>query len=564
MNVADYLSRTEAATNRTFLRVTWTALVLLVAPLILLADRLGIDRSIFLLWAGGTLLALIFATLLLKLNWFLAAQKYVIIVIVVGAMTALTHFVPGSNHHLGLWFVAPLLAALYMNRRIILFASGLSLLSWIGTVVLQGASFANEINLTRVAIVETGLLLLAAGCLVAVAARFAEAYQRLQTAAAQEEVLARLDRMAGAVRHSTGILHQTAASLQSGGRSLRTQADQELTPMARALASDRAESDRTLQEAMAALEGLSSVVQQVAASAEETAAQVERAAAEVHRMAETTGSVSRLAATVAEEATATHQAASTSEGIVARSEAAMSTLATAVDEMAEQLAGLGAQSEQIGAVVETISAFADQTNLLALNAAIEAARAGEQGRGFAVVAQEVRSLSERSVRATSEIGTLIGQVQRSIGAALSAMDRARGSLSAAVEGTTSTGAALRSIESASSRTDGAAAAIAGGAQELHDVSERLVATVTQLAGIAEENSAAAEQIAASSGQLLAATRRIGAGSEGRANAAQRVAESTKVIGEQAGSIAEMATELGELAERLALTVAVEDEAVAAD
>lgn len=564
MNVADYLSRTEASTNRTFLRVTWTALVLICGPLLLLADKLGLDRSVFLIWSGGTTLAMIFATLLLRFNWIPAAQKYLIIVIVAGAMTALTYFVPGSNHHLGLWFVAPLLAALYMNRRVILFATLLSLLSWIGTVLLTGESFATEINLTRVAIVETALLVLAAGCLIAVATRFAEAYQRLQAAAAQEELLGRLDRMAAAVRHSTGVLHQTASSLQSGGRALRTQADRELTPMAQSLAADGAESERTLAEAMSALEGLSSVVQQVAASAEETASQVERAAAEVHRMAETTGSVSRLAETVATEATAAHQAASAGEAIVTRSEAAISALAAAVDEMAAQLSGLGAQSEQIGAVVETIQAFADQTNLLALNAAIEAARAGEQGRGFAVVAQEVRSLSERSVRATGEIGNLIGQVQRSISAAVAAMDRARGSLSAAVEGTSATGEALRSIEAASSRTDEAAAAIAAGARDLDLVSERLVATVTQLAGIAEENSAAAEQIAASSGQLLAATRRIGAGSEGRSNAAQRVAEATKVIGAQAGMVAELATELGSLAEDLALSVGTEDSAAAAD
>ncbi|MEM1373973.1 MAG: methyl-accepting chemotaxis protein [Pseudomonadota bacterium] len=61
-----------------------------------------------------------------------------------------------------------------------------------------------------------------------------------------------------------------------------------------------------------------------------------------------------------------------------------------------------ARSDAQGAV-DRIDAISRTVRLIALNAAVEAARAGDAGRGFSVIAQEIKTLSEATESASSDV-----------------------------------------------------------------------------------------------------------------------------------------------------------------
>jgi methyl-accepting chemotaxis protein len=179
----------------------------------------------------------------------------------------------------------------------------------------------------------------------------------------------------------------------------------------------------------------------------------------------------------------------------------MSRIAETVRNTSSTIEEVGQQSNQISSIVQVIKEIASQTNLLALNAAIEAARAGEQGRGFAVVADEVRKLAERTTKATEEISSMIGAVQRSADAAVLAMGASVSEVSSGVMLANQAGNTIVKIKDGAGRVVGVVNNISSVLSQQCSANDDLARQVEIVAQMTAENSAAASETAQEAAKL---------------------------------------------------------------
>jgi len=238
-----------------------------------------------------------------------------------------------------------------------------------------------------------------------------------------------------------------------------------------------------------------------AASVAEVTATVEELSRTARQIAETSGKVAQTAEHNLRSAESAHTA-------VEETVAGMETLKTKVHTLAEKILALGEKAQQISVVVNIINEFAGDTHLLALNASIEAAGAGEHGKRFGVVAAEVKRLAERVVQATSEIRSLIGEVQSATnGAVMSAEDGAReaerGSALAVRSGEAIT-EILRQVQG----TFGLAQEISLATQQQGQASEQVARTMHDVSMVAQQAATSAQQAQAAAEELRGVAERL--------------------------------------------------------
>ncbi len=170
-------------------------------------------------------------------------------------------------------------------------------------------------------------------------------------------------------------------------------------------------------------------------------------------------------------------------------------------------------AQLIGHASEVISQIAEQTNLLSLNAAIEVARAGEAGKGFAVVAEEIRKLAEQSTASTGEIDTIVAELQRNTGRAVTAIERMDIAMKEQTISANNSQESFEGISAAIKKAIDAVEDLSKSGKAMEKVKGGIIETMENLSAIAEEDSASTQEISASLEEQTASLEELAASSK---------------------------------------------------
>ncbi|MEZ8695589.1 methyl-accepting chemotaxis protein [Vibrio lentus] len=232
--------------------------------------------------------------------------------------------------------------------------------------------------------------------------------------------------------------------------------------------------------------------------------QREQTATVATAMTEMSHSVQEVANSAQSSLTMVQQVESASESgrqIMNTNISTINKLEARLTESVSAVGELQQMSSQIGSILDVIRGIAEQTNLLALNAAIEAARAGEQGRGFAVVADEVRVLAQKTTQSTSEIETMISNLQSSSKTASNVIESCMSDMDMSVEQASSANSAMEEIQALILEISHMSTHISQAAAEQSETSGDIARNIEDINHIADKSYQAMSSIAEASQNL---------------------------------------------------------------
>jgi methyl-accepting chemotaxis protein len=235
-------------------------------------------------------------------------------------------------------------------------------------------------------------------------------------------------------------------------------------------------------------------VSQVAAGAAETAAAISQTTATVEEVKQTAELNSDKVRQVSDNAQRASQTADEGRRSVEGVNEGMNRIRQQMDAIGTSMIRLSEQTLAVGEIIAAVNDLAEQSNILAVNASIEAAKAGEQGKGFAVVAQEMRSLAEQSKLATTQVRTLLNEIQKAASGAMLATEQGSKAVNAGMQQSDQAGHSISGLADSIARAAQAAVQIAASSQQQAVGMDQVTIAIRNIHQASVQNASAVRQV----------------------------------------------------------------------
>lgn len=246
---------------------------------------------------------------------------------------------------------------------------------------------------------------------------------------------------------------------------------------------------------------ISTSTSQLASSAAQTAVAVTETTTtveEVRQTAQVTTDKSKHVSENAQRVTETAQVGRTATEAMLDG---MQRIRQQMDLVADSMVRLSQQAQAVGQIIATVDDLSAQANLLAVNAAIEASRAGEHGKGFSVVAQEVRSLAEQSKQGTSQVRSILNDIQSATSAAVMATEQSSKAVEDGIRQSGEAGEAIQALANSVEEAAQAATQIAASSQQQLVGMDQVATAMESIKQASDQNAASAQQLQAAATNL---------------------------------------------------------------
>jgi methyl-accepting chemotaxis protein len=265
---------------------------------------------------------------------------------------------------------------------------------------------------------------------------------------------------------------------------------------------------------LAAVTGdLRKTTSELASGATEMAAAVNETTATVEEIKQTAALSSQKAQQVSASAQKAAQISQTGKQATEDTIAETQRIRDQMQAIAASIMQLSEQSHAIREIIDAVNDLAEESNVLAVNASIEAQKAGVHGSGFAVVAQEVRSLAQQSKEATSQVQTILNDIEKATGAAVQMTARGAKATEVGMKQSVEAGESIRTLSHTVNEAAQSATLIATSNQQQAIGMDQLVQAMRSIQEGSEQTVASAQQVETCVRQLQELEQRLAGLSE---------------------------------------------------